>query len=99
LGKLDTALWVPREFFPGLLKPRASPVNLIWEINSPRGKKVDGPAMLELKRLSTDYKGPLPQTSYILIGQEALLAEFIKRYNSYRTMHSDCIHSLILKYG
>jgi len=99
LGELDTALWVPREFYPELLKPRALPVNLIWDIKSPAGKKIDEPAMLDLKRLATDYKGPLPQTPYIIIGQEALLAEFIKRYNSYKTMHCDCIHSLSIKYG
>jgi hypothetical protein len=99
LGDLDTALWVQREFYSDLLKPRASPVNLIWEINSPRGKKVDEPAMLELRRLATDYRGPLPQTPYIVIGKEKLLAGFIKRYNSYRTMHSDCMHTLIIKYG
>lgn len=99
MSSTDTALLVPREFYTELLKPRASSAKLIWEINSPAGKKVDEPAMLEFRRLATDYKGPPPKRPYMIIGKEDLLAQFINRYNSYRTMHSECIHTLIIKYG
>jgi hypothetical protein len=99
LNNIDTALLVPREFYPELLKPRTPSVKLVWEISSPEGRKVDEPAMLDFKRLATDYKGPATKKPYIIIGKEDALAEFIKRYNSYRTMHSECIHTLIIKYG
>ena len=107
----DTALMVPKDFFANLLKPKALPVNLIWEVNFPGIKRVAEPIAVEIRRVAADLKVPRdyesisteqrlrPHAPYMLIGKETELSKFIKRYNSYKSAKGNYMHTITIIYG